>query len=80
MRIKCPNPECKKSMELCSVNYMCPNCHTMLKGESIPDTINIKLVKDSWTRDEVIELCDKAITAGSFSSTFDFDEWIKSNL
>lgn len=35
--IECPNPDCKKSMELCSVNYMCPDCHTMLNGAEFPD-------------------------------------------
>ena len=46
-----------------------------------PDnTINIKSIKDSWNRDEVIELCKKAIIAGSYSSTFAFNEWIESNL
>lgn len=44
------------------------------------NTVTIKKVKDSWTRDEVIKLCKQAIIAGSFSSTFEFDEWIETNL
>lgn len=36
--IECPNPNCKHpKMERCSINYMCPECHTMLNGEILPN-------------------------------------------
>jgi len=46
-----------------------------------PDnTINIKSVKDSWTREEMIKVCKEVMRVSSYTSTFDFDEWIESNL
>ena len=44
------------------------------------NTVNIKSIKDSWSREEVIELCKKAIIAGSYSSTFEFDKWIENEI
>ena len=47
-----------------------------------PDnTINIKSIKDSWTRDEVTELLIKLWQSyGVINSGNDFDDWINSNL
>jgi hypothetical protein len=60
---------------------------SMFGGKEIGVTLNvkdncviIKILKNNYNRDEVIELCKKAIIAGSFSSTFDFDDWVEKNI
>jgi len=35
----CPAEDCGTIMERCSINYMCPYCHSMLNGESLPDDL-----------------------------------------
>ncbi len=54
----------------------------MLAPKVYPDnTINIKSVKDSWTREEVINIVKKLnYHFGASMSTQKFDKWIESNL
>ena len=47
------------------------------------NTITIKQVKDTYTREEVVQLCEDAFTTGSFNteiSAITFNEWITNNL
>jgi hypothetical protein len=44
------------------------------------NTINIKPVKDSWDREEVISLIDKFDTKFADCSKEQFDKWIEDNL
>lgn len=44
------------------------------------NTINIKPLKESWNRDEVISLIDKFDTKFADSSKEQFDKWINDNL
>ncbi len=48
------------------------------------DTINIKPIKESWSREEVINLLDDFNTTGKFSDPYknkiEFDKWIEDNL
>jgi hypothetical protein len=60
---------------------------SMFGGKELGDTLKlkdncviIKTLKSNYSRDEVIELCKKAIKDGSFSSTFDFNEWVEKNI
>ena len=60
---------------LCEGTY----CETHLKLN--PDnTINIKNLKDSWTREEVKTLFDRFYQAFDMISQEWYDEWIKNNL
>jgi hypothetical protein len=43
------------------------------------DTINIISIKDSWTREEVIELMSKSFDRGVSRKSFD-QIWIENNL
>jgi len=49
------------------------------------NTITIKKIKDSWTRDEVTNLCENAYDSGKYSIIHKdieqtFDKWIETNL
>ena len=49
------------------------------------NTIIIKAVKDSWTREEVIDLCANAYETGRRSTVISdiellFSKWVESNL
>jgi len=46
-----------------------------------PDnTINIKSIKDSWTREEVIGMLNQVNVLSCYRTDFDLEEWIKDNL
>lgn len=56
-----------------------------LKVNPKDNTITIKRVKDSWTRDEVTNLCENAYDSGRYSIIHKdieqtFDKWVKTNL
>ena len=44
------------------------------------NTINIKPIKDSWNREEVIELCRNAARYGSSGNVLNIMGWIEDNL
>lgn len=62
------------------------NENTKVELKINPDnTINIKLIKDSWTREEVIRLCTKALQDGNMIhedmiDNNDINKWLKENL
>jgi hypothetical protein len=55
-----------------------------LKVNPKDNTITIKKLKDSWNREEVINLCKIIFSCGQLSSknnnSFEFNKWIKQNL
>jgi hypothetical protein len=51
----------------------------MLKLNS-GNTINIRLIKDSWTREEVIGMLNQVNVLSCHKTDFDLEEWIESNL
>ena len=47
------------------------------------NTITIRRVKDSWSRDEIIEIFNKMYATGiidAYVKKIDFDKWIEENL
>ena len=61
----------------------------VLKINPKDNTITIKKVKDSWTREEVIELCRQAFIDGTYAGGFgpnektidsETEKWIEENL
>ncbi len=47
------------------------------------NTINIRSANQTWTRDEVEQLCEKAYMSGINAKTFweeDFENWLKENI
>ena len=51
-----------------------------LKINPKDNTITIRKIKSEWSKEEVIEICRKAFQHTTYTSIFDFDEWIESNL
>lgn len=70
-----------------SIKKEIPSCHIRIILKTNPDnTINIKLIKDSWSLDEVKVIVEKAINEReqflnkSGTLSYNFDKWIKENL
>lgn len=73
---------------LCEDDSLCEGtyCEDVLKVNHKDNTITIKKLKDSWSRDEVIGLLHKLISSYQSATykrtswSFDTNKWIKENL
>ena len=50
------------------------------RNEKVINEEPTKPIKDCWTREEVIKLLKEVMRISSYTSIFDFEQWIESNL
>ncbi len=60
----CPSEDCNTIMEQCSLNYMCPKCHTMLRNMTIPDNAALSH-RPQVSKEEIMEVLKKYVETSS---------------